>query len=599
MQRITELVRSGVEPSCITAVTFTRKAAREVSERVTLQFADMRRTPPVRIGTFHSICMQILQAIPDFRDAVVIDESERTLAIEEAIADSGPGRAPASLTDIAREISLLKSRCIRPGDPEVPDWLSEIYLKYDAILSTWNCLDYDDLILKTLGLWASGLEVVKAFDSWFRHLLVDEFQDVNEAQFRLTRAWSSRSESLFIIGDPDQSIYGFRGSSGKYFNELASGSTDVHQISFVEGYRSQSVITKAANAVIRHNRGTHAEIAATRRALTPIIVSGFSSDRSEAVGVVKEIERLVGGTDMLQADELGNAGRDTGLQCTYGFSDIAVLYRTGRQGDVFEECFAKAGIEVFRWLRCLRLPKYSLTREGLRLVAREVSNWRRFPSNVHGCYNSLRDLDLCEKDREKLSALIADLHTIASGQDDLTPRELVERCIRVSGQPLTTELMRLIAYADEFMSISEFNKHILLGKEADWVRIGYGGRGSEHVSLLTIHAAKGLEFAVVFVTGCEEGLLPLIRSDDDCSDVSIEEERRLFYVAMTRAKDLLYLTHAKRRSQRLGDEPRERSRFVSEIPADCVRTAVLGALAKPSSGFRQASLFLLEHWSLV
>lgn len=615
VHRIGELVRNGVDPNCITAVTFTRKAASEVSARVSALFEDRPSMPLVRVGTFHSICMRILRMIPDFRGLLVMDELERASAIEEAVAISCGDSSPSPITQISKEISLLKSRCIRPGDEAVPDWLSDIYSEYDAILSRWNCLDYDDIILKTIDRWKQDLGVSRTFSPWFRHLLIDEFQDVNEAQFELTRVWSSESESLFIIGDPDQSIYGFRGSDNRYFEMMASGSSNTHRVSLIEGYRSQYIVTKAANAVIRYNRGTHAEITATRGKSTPILVSEFASDRSEAIGIVKEIERLVGGTDMLQAGELGTADHRIESDHTYGFSDISVLYRTGRQGDILEECLARAGIPykvagqtadsmdqevshvlalmklaaepagAFRWLRCLRIPKYRLSTAGMRSVARDAADWRDSFVDAGRCYDRLKRVDLLADDQEKLCALVEDLQAVTSGLKELGPREAVERCIRQLNLPPVAALVRLIAYANGFNSVDEFENHLLFGKEGDWVRIGYGEQGSEHVSLMTIHAAKGLEFPVVFVAGCEEGLLPLTRRDSD--DEHIEEERRLFYVAMTRAEDLLYLTHAVRRYQSHGDQPGKRSRFINEIPADCMSAATLGA----SRRFRQVSLF--------
>lgn len=618
VNRISELVNNGVDPRSITAVTFTRKAAAEISDRIKNLLGDKLGTSVVRTGTFHSICMQILRAVYGSSGPTVIDESERAFAVEEALASMKTDVPAVSLSDIAEEISRLKSRCIRPGDEAVPQWLAGVYSEYECILDRWNCLDYDDIILETIDWWRNNPQLAEAFGPWFRHLLVDEFQDVNRAQFELVRLWASESESLFVIGDPDQSIYGFRGSDPKFFGMMDSAVPEARRISLIEGYRSQRIIAKAANSVISHNSGPHSTITAVREPVAPIQLAEFPSELSEAIGIVKEIERLVGGTDMLQAGELPAGPDDT--NSTYGFSDIAVLYRTGRQADVLEECLAKAGVPyriagqtassmgeevdrvltfmklaadpagVLKWLRCLRIPKYRLSSDAQSAVAREAEQFGKGRVDLSACCDHLLTLQLPKKeDRDRLLALCTDLTAVASGTDEMTPRELVQRCIEQLQEPMTLGLARLIAYADQFDSVLEFNRHLLLGKEGDWIRIGCGDPESEHVSLMTIHAAKGLEFAVVFVAGCEEGLLPLSRRDSGIA--SVEEERRLFYVAMTRARDLLYLTYAKRRQQDSGDQARKRSRFIDEIPADCIKKVTLGLRQKPAGGLRQASLF--------
>lgn len=605
--RIGELLRRGVRPESITAVTFTRKAAAEVSERIAEMSSRTGTRGQVRVGTFHSICMRMLRSHPSTKDLVVLDESDRLIALSESL-----GRSHGSLADASNQISLLKARCIRAGEEAVPVALSDVYREYETILQGWKCLDYDDIILRTIDLWRGDPQVPRTFAVWFRHLLIDEFQDVNEAQYQLVREWSAESESLFVIGDPDQSIYEFRGSDPQYFRVLAADTQEPHLISLAQSYRSQHVVARAASAVISHNDGDRAPIEPVRSASVPIFAVECRSDLSEAISVVRETERLVGGTDMLQANVRSHSRQDLEDSMTYGFSDIAVLYRTGRQAEILEECFSRAGVPykvagqratssdpdvddiltlmklalepstALRWLRCLRIPDYQLSREGFGEVSRALT-----ASSVP-LSEQIPRLHLNSSDSGKLQRLISDLDALRDGRSLDTPQELVERCIRQMGRVRTAGLARLAAFAEQYSSLSEFHEHLLLGRDADWMRVGYGEPEAEHVSLMTIHAAKGLEFGVVFVVGCEEGLLPLTRADG--SAASVEEERRLFYVAMTRAKDRLYLTYVRGR-QRSGCEASERSRFILEIPQDCLQSLSPLPSAGLASRDRQVSLF--------
>jgi uncharacterized protein (TIGR00375 family) len=616
--RVRALVDRGVDPACITAVTFTRKAAAEISDRLASMLAPDKTSPSVHVGTFHSICMRILKSIPDLCNLTVIDESDRLLALEEALRNSGAG-GRISVSDLSRAISLLKTRCVHPGASAISPALAQAYQEYEAALQRWNCLDYDDVILRTIEQWSLNAGVQERYSRWFRHLLIDEFQDVNEAQYQLVRLWSAGSESLFVIGDPDQSIYEFRGSDPRFFTALAGEAASVRSVSLLDSYRSQRIIAAAASVVISNNSGERGDLRTTRSSSWPVVAVECPSDLSEAIAVAQEIERLVGGTSMLQAHERYEMLAGSDVESTYSFSDIAVLFRTGRQGDLLEECLTKAGIpyrvagkkearmspeveeiltvlklsaepeSAFRWLRCLRLPRYGLSDRGLRRAARTLIGAGVQPDEA--ARRLAQDTLLSADDRRGVSLLIDDLTAIGQPWRETSPREFIQHCAETTQRRWTIELQRLLAVADGYGDVNAMLQDILFGKDADWVRLGYGRPEAEHVSLMTIHAAKGLEFGVVFVTGCEEGLLPLIRTDGGRR--TIEEERRLFYVAMTRAKDLLYLTHAERRTRHFGgpDEVRERSRFIAEIPTECLKLVSLHPRKPERAADRQASLF--------
>lgn len=620
--RVKALVERGVDPACITAVTFTRKAAAEISDRLASMLPSRKVSSSVHVGTFHSICMRILKSIPDLGNLTIIDESDRLLALEEALRNSG-AKSSISISDLSREISLLKTRCVRPGSGAVRPDLDEAYRAYEATLQRWNCIDYDDVILTTIEQWSQNPEVQKRYGLWFRHLLVDEFQDVNEAQYQLVRLWSAESESVFVIGDPDQSIYEFRGSDPRFFATLADEVESVSTVGLVDSYRSQRVIAAAATAVISNNPGERGSLRTTRSSCWPIVAVECPSDLSEAIAVVQEIERLVGGTSMIQAHERYDMLGGAEAESAYSFSDIAVLFRTGRQGDLLEECLTKAGIpyrvagkkeagmspeveevlallklsaepeSAFRWLRCLRMQRYGLSDKGFRSVARTLigSGVQPDEGSCEAAQKLAQDRLLSADDRRGVGLLMLDLAAIRSLSREASPRDFVRHCVETTERPWTIELQRLLAVADGYADVDAMLQDVLFGKDADWVRLGYGRPEAEHVSLMTIHAAKGLEFGVVFVVGCEEGLLPLIRTDGD--RVAIEEERRLFYVAMTRAKDLLYLTHAGRRTRLFGgpDEAREKSRFIAEIPSECLKLVALQSRRRERTEDRQASLF--------
>jgi len=335
--RIAYLVEQcGVDPGQITAVTFTHKAAREMRDRLEKHFGDKRKVKAMAIGTFHSLCLQLLAKGKEAGSVVVIDEYQALAVLEEVIKEN---RLKISSRDALREISLRKNGAQSPVS-------SAVYDLYCDRLAQYGVMDYDDLLLEALKNPPPP--------GSFTHLLIDEFQDINGAQYDLIRFWSKNCRSVFMIGDPDQSIYGFRGSDYRFFEKFKEDFPDLAEFRLTQNYRSTPEILACARAVVS---GQGPALIPQRKNGSRVRLLQAPDEFSEALFVAKEINRLVGGIDMLAAHRLpestGKRGprkdsgsKDSGSYEKFsgGFGDIAVLYRTNRQAEVLEQCLLQEGI---------------------------------------------------------------------------------------------------------------------------------------------------------------------------------------------------------------------------------------------------------------
>lgn len=587
VSRIAYLVEEcNVKPSEITAVTFTNKAAGEMRERLTRQLGK-QAVRSMHIGTFHSICLDLLK---QNRQSVMIADEYETADLARAVIEELSLKL--SLRDFLSEVSKRKNG-ITTADPSLSD---NAYLLYCSRLCATGALDFDDLLLEALSIAESG-EWTDQQKKRFSYLLVDEYQDINPLQIRLIEAWNHGGKNLFVIGDPDQSIYGFRGSDARCFDRLFTNDSPVQTIRFTQNYRSTPEILNCALSVISCNEGEE-------RHLFPQLNHGLAvshvtaeSDLSEGIFIAKEINRMVGGIDMLEAqDSLLHA---EGGQAR-GFSEIAILYRTHRQARILEKCLQKEGIPYvvtgrddfladdtvraclcfFRFLFdpsdvlslrvCLKLiwkcpedliqsfvgywenAKYiSLTEDLLQNAVKEYGN-REFLKK----WFSLSVKFLPRLHREKPQNLLSDWIK----EMDLTQTEPMEQLLNAS--VFHTEM-------------SEFLQNLLLGQESDLVRSMGRSYATGAVTLMTLHGSKGLEYPVVFLCGVNKGMIPLELAVHP-SDQS--EERRLFYVGMTRAKEELILSSV--------GEP---SYFLSAIPAAHLHH--LSAGKQKNAGGQQLSLF--------
>ena len=542
VERIAHLIESGAaKPSEITAVTFTNQAAAEMRVRLEARLGGKKALRGMTIGTFHAICLGLLDKKP------LVNESE-ILEILRAL----PG-APGTQAELRRAAELI-SRFKNGLDAEAPALLES----YQAALQAFNARDLDDLLLDALQLDLHGKPM-------FRHLLVDEYQDINAIQRQLVLHFSAGGRTLFVIGDPDQSIYGFRGADAGCFEELRRALPDLKIIALRQNYRSTPEILQAACTVIAHNPGG-------ARALTPNRPSGLAvrsilaeTSFDEGVFIAKEIARMTGGMDMLDAHaSIEDHARS--------FSDFAVLCRTRRQLGQIENCLRHDDIPC---VICGR--EDYLNDDGVRGALAFFQSLYS-PGDAAALKLCLRLAFDCDE------AEIAQAEAICSEHADPSvwpqaagftghlgawaacvtrflpilskgkPRKLLEEWEALKGSGPAMALLKDAALFSADMP--ELLNLVLLGQEADIRRAAGKGYASGAVRLMTLHAAKGLEFPVVFLAGVGAGALPLERKD---TPTDIQEERRLFFVGITRARESLIIT-----------VPGEPSAFIGELPQDIV-----------------------------
>lgn len=539
--RICHLLASGVRPETITAVTFTNKAAREMQDRLFRTIGNRRTVKAMTIGTFHSICLRLLSEAG--RAGVLLSEHDAECFAEETIAAFSLSLAPKQFLS---GISRIKSGGIPEGKAESL-LTPAVCTDYQARLQNANAMDFDDLLLKVL----EEKESPGSCTARFSHLLVDEFQDINSIQYRLIRKWSQTCSGLFVIGDPDQSIYGFRGSDAGCFERLQEAFPDARRITLVRNYRSSPAILRCASAAIAQNRRND------RIPLQPVCPEGpavrllTASDAfSEALFLAKEINRMVGGIDMLDAQSHGAGG-------ARGFSEIACLYRTHRQAELLEKCFQKEGIP------------YTVTGRDTLLADPQVRGAAAFfrallyPEDRAALHTALFDAFHCPPEVVKAAdSGKADLCSIPQWGflsekyrpllKKSRPHTLLDQWMADTGHAGSEPLEKLRNIAVLSKSMPDFLQNLTLGTESDLTRSSSKTYRSDAVSLMTLHAAKGLEFPVVFLCGMQKDLLPLSQPGR-VSDPA--EERRLFYVGMTRAKEELVLLTSPSPSP-----------FLSEIP---------------------------------
>ena len=548
----------GVKSGEITAVTFTNRAAGELRARLERLLGGKRAAHGVTVGTFHSICLEILSKRSQ---GVRLAGPYETLAAAEEVLSSHGGCAPGKLLEgVSRRKNGLET--------DVPEGLCQDYC---ARLRALGLLDYDDLLLETLALWRTGRPAA-GLERSFRHLLVDEFQDCDALQYDLLLAWGRKGESLFAIGDPDQSIYGFRGADPACFARLEEDFPGLERVTLTHNYRSTPEILWTARSVIRRSPGPARALEPQRPSGAPVRVLEAESDLSEAIFVAKEVARQVGGVDMLEAQREGWTP-----ERTRGFQDFAVLCRTRRQLELLERCLSRDGIpcvvagrEDFLadrrvrgglcFLRNLLEPGDSLALRsaldlgwdcpaGLSQAASEA--WAGSTGTSEERVRQLLGLYPQVPDLERWGDLALELLPVLRRE---RPDRLLERWAAALGCREAEPVQRLIHMAVLHPSLPELLKGLTIGREGDLLRSAGLDYASGTVSLMTLHASKGLEFPVVFLCGVKAGTLPLETEHRTAEEA---EERRLFYVGMTRAREELVLLTRKEGSRFLEDLPPE------------------------------------------
>jgi DNA helicase-2/ATP-dependent DNA helicase PcrA len=595
VHRIAWLIREKATPPWqILAVTFTNKAAGEMRERVE-KLLGGGEVP--LIATFHSACARILRreihhlgyegnfAIYDDRD------SEKLLKAIVAELNLDEKRFPAKM--FAAAIDDAKNAGQMPGDVSTGDYFMEkvamVYSTYQERLKKCNALDFGDLVLLTVRLFETVPEVLERYRERYRWLLVDEYQDTNPIQYRLVRLLAGRRQNLCVVGDDDQSIYRWRGASIRNILDFEKEFSGVKVVKLEQNYRSTRTILSAAGKVVEKNRGRKLKTLWTENpGGERIVYRRLENEREEARFVCREIERSV---------RRGGDVRDT-----------AVFYRTNAQSRVVEDALVAEGIP-YRMVGGMRFYERMEIKDILAYLklldnpADEIALKRIINTPPRGIglatvdkiaelagqkgilfYDALSEAAkgalLGSGPRGKVASFVAMLERFKSAAETMPLTELASAIIQETGyadrlkgerneeaEDRLANLQELLAALEEFERTSE--EHTLsafLEQVALVSDLERGESGREATTLMTLHSAKGLEFPLVFMTGMEERLFPHVRALEDREQM--EEERRLCYVGMTRARERLFLTNARRRRIFGQDQYNQPSRFIADIPRD-------------------------------
>jgi DNA helicase-2/ATP-dependent DNA helicase PcrA len=615
--RLAYLVRHlNASPAEIMAVTFTNKAAREMTARVgSLLGASLAG---VSLGTFHALCARILRReaarLPFNRDFVIFDESDQEALVRQALKALNLDPKQVQAGRVLAAISSAKNELLEPSEVAAGSYFGEItrraYERYQRLLLENNALDFDDLLLWTVRLLREQPEVRAAYQRRYAHLLVDEFQDTNIAQYELLRLLARPEPDLFVVGDPDQSIYRWRGADYRNVQRFEKDYPEARLILLEQNYRSTQKILDAAMAVIDRQSGRHRKNLFTDRG------SGLSITYHEAYDEADEARYVVDTIASLTLTSEAQPG-----ECT-------VMYRTNAQSRALEEAFFQAGLPY----RLVGAQRFYGRREVKDLIA-----YLRLIQNPDDQVSLLRVLNtpprgLGEKAIETLLA-VAEQAAIPPGRVvlDLAQAERSEYAdafagraassLRIFGRALATwiearETLPLQDLFDRVLSDIGYQSHLNDGTDEGserWENVlelrsaarDFAGVGLtaflEQVALvsdqdtltdsinaptlLTVHSAKGLEFPVVLIIGLDDGVFPHQRSFPDAE--AMAEERRLFYVGITRAKDRLYLVRAFRRSQFGTSGLTEPSRFLDDIPTDLIAGDFVGRRTSSEAAYER------------
>ena len=597
-RRIAYLINSmGVRPYNIFAVTFTNKAAREMESRVTELIGE--NSHGVTLGTFHASCARILRreasCLPFASNFVIYDDSDQRDLVKNAIKDLNLDEKRYRSASVHNAISNAKNELILPDDLPINNYreevLQRIYRRYQELLLINNALDFDDLLLWTAYLLKENIQIRDKYARRYEHILVDEFQDTNIAQYMLLKYFASFHGNLFVVGDADQSIYRWRGADYRNVLRLEQ---DFHQTQIIlleQNYRSTQAILDVAMAIIDQNpHRTPKRLFTSRGRGQKIKVYEAFDDRVEADYVIDKIASLI------------NRG-----QAAPG--DFAVMYRTNAQSRILEEAFLQAGMkyrlvgaqrfygrreikDLIAYLRLVHNPEdeISLTRV-INTPPRGIGNksflaLRTYSQKVKvSPGRSLLDLSrnntpndqdiLIGRTKSTLINFGCKWSNWIATRETQNPLSIMDRILEDvnyrsyiddgtdEGQDRWDNVLELRRLAGEFHEhgLEAFLEKVALVSDQDTLE-----ENSNIPTLLTLHAAKGLEFPIVFITGINDGTLPHSRSFDDPE--AMQEERRLLYVGITRAKDLLFLLCSQNRSAYGYTEPVFPSRYLADIPIE-------------------------------
>ena len=602
--RIAHLLETGVKPWNILAITFTNKAAKEMRERVEKLVGDGARD--MWISTFHSTCVRILRreihhldyenqfSIYDGDDQEkIMREAFKRLNMSTTDKSFSVKGAMAVISHLKEEMTSWEeySQKVDKNDLKAVR-IAKVYQTYQNMLKENNALDFDDLIYKTVLLFRSFPDVLEKYQDRFRYIMVDEYQDTNTSQYELVAMLANQHKNLCVVGDDDQSIYGWRGANIRNILDFEKDFPDTTVIKLEQNYRSTKKILEAANAVIHNNQTRKDKTLWTENDAGSILhIYKADNEYDECRFVAEKIQ------------ELEKTGRKR--------NEMAVLYRTNAQSRAVEDQMVKKGIpyrlfggvrfyerkeirDILSYLkvmanpadtialrRIINVPKRGIGETSLDKLA-AFAEEQNIP--LYGALARLDEITTLKTRIAKFKDFYELFEHLREDAAGLSVAELIDAVVKRTGylQILmaegTDEALSRIQNIDEFVNKAvEFDKANPEGNLEGFLEevalvadIDSYEEGEEAVALMTLHSAKGLEFPYVFIIGMEEGIFPGYRAVMYGGEKEIEEERRLCYVGITRAKEELFLTHAKNRMQHGITQYNPPSRFLKEIPADLV-----------------------------
>jgi DNA helicase-2/ATP-dependent DNA helicase PcrA len=628
--RVAYLVATGTKPWQIVAVTFTNKAANEMRERIAGLIGE-EAAREATIGTFHAICARILRrdggAIGLTRSFTIYDRADQVALVKGILRrlDLDEKRfAPAGM------LAWIGQRKDELADPATAsrqaanyydETAARVYAAYQGQLHEDDAVDFDDLLMRAVFLFEQHPEILARYQGRWQQILVDEYQDTNRAQYLLCSLLAAKHGNLAVVGDDDQSIYSWRGADLRNILDFERDHPTTKVVKLEQNYRSTQTILDAAHAVVSRNEGRkEKKLWTDRGAGTAITLFDAYNEYEEAEFVARQVERLTGsGRGGLNAMLTARADDETG---SLRYGEIAVTYRINAQSRVLEEAFVRFGIpyqlvggtrfyerrEVKDALAYVRLSRNTSDRVALERVinvpARGIGDktMEELRATAEARGGTLWDAieragenpNLSPRARTALAGftdLVRGFSAIAAAEppsalfDAVYERTGLREQLQDGtddGEERWTNLLELRNHAAEFDELAvpegleRFLEEVALVSDQDELQ-----EAPDRVTLITLHAAKGLEFPIVFIVGLEEGLLPHRRALED--DRELEEERRLAYVGMTRAKDRLYLVHANHRSTWGVGAASEPSRFLAELPEE-----LLEADREPATPYRRA-----------
>ena len=593
-----------VDPKNILAMTFTNKAARIMDERV----QSLLESPvpgQIWMGTFHSICARIMRRevdhLPLDSNFTIMDADDQLTLVKTAHKELNlndkvyrPGSVHAAISNAKNDLHTPED-FIKTGKSYRDEVIGRVYARYQQLLRASNAVDFDDMLMMTVELLDDQPEVRERYARRFEHVLVDEFQDTNQAQYQLLRLLSDHHHNLYVVGDEDQSIYRWRGADYRNVLRFEKDYPECQKILLEQNYRSPQNILDAARAVIDHNENrTPKHLFTERGAGSRLVLHEAEDDRAEAAFVVDTIRQMV---------DHGEA---------HG-GDFAIMYRTNAQSRLFEDAFLRAGMsyrlvgaqrfygrrevkDIIAYLRLVHNPaeEVSLNRminvpsrgiggktlDELRMTARQVNLspgqvlldlgrngnrspfWVAFSGRAAAALEGFGRILVGWREQASTQPLPAlfDRVLTDTGYEAYINDQTEEGFSRWEN----VQELRRIAYEFQEKGLSAFLENLALVSDQDTLE-----DRADSPALMTLHAAKGLEFEQVFITGLDEGLLPHSRSLEDPEEMA--EERRLFYVGLTRAKQQVYLVRAEQRSTYGQFQLSDPSRFLRDLPENLLQ----------------------------